>query len=230
MEKDCHLVVKVLLRRSPGLIFRRIFFMLRFLKSHKLILLIPLAFYLYNWVFENTAVFWYMYPFAILVLMSLAIMFSKIIDEMATWKSVLYGLTFGALIYGMIAAGYQLLGIFPIADERTVTRFLSAFSPTSIWHFLLLMLIIVPGEEIFWRGFVQQQLKQYVPTSLAILFSAVLFGIALGIGGFVLGGLAGAFAGIVLGALYEWKRSMPLIIIAHLVMIVLLFLVLPLPL
>ncbi|MGI2327382.1 CPBP family intramembrane glutamic endopeptidase [Planococcus sp. YIM B11945] len=204
--------------------------MLRFLKSHKLLLLIPLAFYLYNWVFENTAVFWYMYTFAILVLMSLAIMFSKIFDEMATWKSVLFGLTFGALIYGAIAIGFQLLAIFPIADEKNVARFFSAFSPTSIWHFLLLMLIIVPGEEIFWRGFVQQQLKQYAPTSLAILFSASLFGLALSLGEFVLGGFAGAFAGIVLGTLYEWKRSMPLIIIAHLVLIVLLFLVLPLPL
>jgi membrane protease YdiL (CAAX protease family) len=61
------------------------------------------------------------------------------------------------------------------------------------------------------------------------LISSVLFGLALGVAGFWPGQLAGIAAGLVLGALYEWKRSMPLIIIAHLVLIVLLFLVLPLP-
>ncbi|WKA53682.1 CPBP family intramembrane glutamic endopeptidase [Planococcus shixiaomingii] len=203
--------------------------MLRFFKSHKLIFLVPLAFWLYSWSFENKAVFWYMYTFAILVLMSASIVYSKISDEMPTWKSMIYGLGYGTLIYGLIALGYQLLQFFPLHIESSVSSFLSAFAPTSIWHYLLLMFIIVPGEEIFWRGFVQQQLKRYMPTGAAILLSSILFGLALGLIGFWPGQLAGLTAGLILGALYEWKRSMPLIIIAHLVMIVLLFLVQPLP-
>ncbi|TWT04807.1 CPBP family intramembrane glutamic endopeptidase [Planomicrobium sp. CPCC 101079] len=203
--------------------------MFRFFKSHKLILFIPLAFWLYNWSFENTAIFWYMYPFAILVLMSASIVFSKISDELPTWKSLIFGLGYGTLIYGIIALGYRLLQFFPIHIDNSVSNFLAVLAPTSIWHYLLLMFIIVPGEEVFWRGFVQQQLKRYMPTFTAILLSSVLFGLALGVGGFWPGQFAGLAAGLVLGALYEWKRSMPLIIIAHLVMIVLLFLVQPLP-
>jgi membrane protease YdiL (CAAX protease family) len=213
---------------SPVL-FSRGIFMFSFFKSHKLILLIPLAFWLYNWSFQNIAVFWYMYTFAILVLMSASIVFSKISDEMPTWKSMIYGLGYGTFIYGIIALGYQLLRFFPLPIERSVSSFLSAFAPTSIWHYLLLMFIIVPGEEIFWRGFVQQQLQRYMKIVPAILISSILFGLALGLGGFWPGQLAGLIAGLVLGSLYEWKRSMPLIIIAHLVMIILLFLVLPLP-
>lgn len=203
--------------------------MLRFLKSHKLILFVPLAFWLYSWSFENPAIFWYMYTFALLVLMSASIVFSKISDEMPTWKSMIYGLGYGTLLYGIIALGYELLRLFPSHIENSVSGFLSNFAPTSIWHYLLLMFIIVPGEEIFWRGFVQQQLKQYMPTFAAIFLSAIFFALALGLGNFWPGQLAGLIAGLVLGALYEWKRSMPLIIIAHLVMIVLLFLVQPLP-
>lgn len=203
--------------------------MLRFLKSHKLLFFIPLAFGLYNWTFENPAIFWYMYPFAILVLMSASLVLSKISDELPTWKSLIFGIGYGTLIYGIIFLGYQLLQFFPIHVDSEVSGFLEVLAPTSIWHFLLLMLIIVPGEEIFWRGFVQQQLKRYLPTFTAILLSSVLFGLALGIGGFWPGQFAGLAAGLVLGVLYEWKRSMPLIIIAHLVMIVLLFLVQPLP-
>jgi len=148
---------------------------------------------------------------------------------MPTWKSMVFGLGYGTLIYGIIIFGYHFLQFFPLHIENSVSRFLSAFAPTTIWHYLLLMFIIVPGEEIFWRGFVQQQLKRYMPTVAAIFFSSILFGLALGFGGFWPGQLAGLAAGLVLGALYEWKRSMPLIIIAHLVMIVLLFLIQPLP-
>lgn len=202
--------------------------MFSFFNRHILILLIPLAFWLYNWSFENTAIFWYMYTFAILVLMSIALVYSKIADELPTWKSMLFGLGYGTFIYGIIVLGYLLLQIFPVHIESSVSKFLSALAPTTIWHYLLLMFIIVPGEEIFWRGLVLQRLKQYMPTAAAIVFSSILFGLALGLGGFWPGQLAGLAAGLVLGAVYEWKRSMPLIIIAHLVMIVLLFLVRPL--
>jgi membrane protease YdiL (CAAX protease family) len=87
---------------------------------------------------------------------------------------------------------------------------------------------IVPGEEIFWRGYIQQKLKKYMSGPMAVLASSVLFGLALGLGGFVSGTFAAVASGIVLGFLYEWKRSMPLLIVAHLVMIVLLFLIKPL--
>ena len=45
---------------------------------------------------------------------------------------------------------------------------------------------------------------------------------------FAAGAIAAFVTGIILGALYEWKKSLPLIIIAHETFIILLFLVLPL--
>lgn len=203
--------------------------MINFLKQHPLISMLPLAFFLYDLAFENTAIFWYMYTFAMLILMSLAIVFVKIFDELVTWKTLIYGLGYGTLLYGLIAVGFQLLQLTPFNITGSVEAFLTAFAPVSIWHYLLLMFIIVPGEEIFWRGLVQQKLKQYVSTPLAVLISSILFGSALALGGFWPGVGAGIAAGLILGLLYEWKRSLPVIIVSHLVMIVLLFLVLPLP-
>lgn len=203
--------------------------MINFLKQHPLILMLPLAFFLYHLAFENTSIFWYMYTFAMLILLSIAIVFVKIFDELVTWKSLIYGLGYGTLLYGFIAIGYQLLNLTPINITGSVESFLTTFAPISIWHYLLLMFIIVPGEEIFWRGLVQQKLKNYVSTHWAVFISSILFGLALALGGFWPGVGAGIIAGLILGFLYEWKRSLPLIIVAHLVMIVLLFLVLPLP-
>ncbi|ANU22744.1 CPBP family intramembrane glutamic endopeptidase [Planococcus donghaensis] len=202
--------------------------MINFLKQHPLILMLPLAFFLYNLAFENTAIFWYMYTFATLILMSLAIIFVKIFDELATWKLLVYGIIFGTLLYGIFFAGYQLFLLTPLDVAGSIETFLSRFSPVSIWHYLLLMFIIVPGEEIFWRGLVQQKLKQYVSTPIAILTSSLLFGLALALGGFWFGALAGIVVSLILGFLYEWKKSLPVIIVAHLVMIVLLFLIMPL--
>lgn len=202
--------------------------MFTFLKDHKLILFIPVALFLYDLAFRDTAIFWYMYTFSILVLMSIAMLYTKILDEMPTWKSLIYGLVFGGLIYAFIAGGFQLMQWSPVPVEKSVRSFLNTYAPASIWHYLLLMFLIVPGEEIFWRGFVQQELKKYMSLKWTILLSSVLFALAIGISGFWLGALAGLAAGLVLGGLYEWKRSMPLLIITHLVMIVLLFLIAPL--
>lgn len=202
--------------------------MLNFVKNHHLLLLIPAAFLLYFIAFQNISIFWYMYSFAMLLLMPFALLNTDIFDEMPTWKSLLFGLGYGTLIYGLLAGSYQVLQLFPGSIENAISIFLADFAPISIWHYLLLMFIIVPGEEIFWRGYVQQKLKKYMSVPSAVLLSTTLFGLALGLGGFIPGIFAGLATGLILGFLYEWKRSMPLLIIAHLVMVILLFLVKPL--
>lgn len=202
--------------------------MLNFIKTHHLLLLIPAAFLLYFMAFQNIAIFWYMYTFALLLLMPFALLYTEIFDELPTWKSLLFGLGYGSVIYGLLAGSYQVLQLFPFSIEASIAGFLGDYAPVSIWHYLLLLFIIVPGEEIFWRGYVQQKLKKYMSVPAAVLTSTALFGLALGLGGFIPGIFAGITAGLILGFLYEWKRSMPLLIIAHLVMVVLLFLVKPL--
>ena len=65
-------------------------------------------------------------------------------------------------------------------------------------------------------------------TSLAVVTTALLSAIVLLPSGFTPGMMAAFTVSLLWGFLYEWKRSMPLIIITHTVFILLLFLVLPL--
>ncbi len=204
--------------------------MFTLLKRHTLIWLLPLSLYLYHLAFENTAIFWYMYTFAILVLMSIALVNYSVFDELKTWKSLIYGLVFGTAIYAVLAIGYLIFDALPLNVEGPVAALQTLFAPTSIWHYLLLMFVIVPGEELFWRGYIQQQLKKYMRLPFAIVGASLLFGAALAFSGFWPGVVAGIVAGMLLGLLYEWKRSMPLLIITHLVVLVFLFIILPLPL
>lgn len=194
-------------------------------------LLIPalLTAYVLTWVtFSNDKVFWYFYTFTILFLMSLVFFYAKIEDKVKTLEYLLYGIAFGILLYGVLAAGYKALEVIPSFSTTSVDRFFRKFGPTSLWNYLLLIFIIAPGEELFWRGFIQQQLKRWLSPSYAIVASSMLFGLSLLFSGFWLGMLGAFIISLIMGALYEWKKSMPLIILAHITMIVLLFLVLPL--
>ncbi|WP_413788939.1 CPBP family intramembrane glutamic endopeptidase [Psychrobacillus mangrovi] len=185
--------------------------------------------YTFTWItFSNEKVFWYFYTFTVLFLMSIAFFYAKIDDKIKTIEYLLYGLGFGFLMYVIIAGGYKLLEWTPFLSTTSVKQFFSSFAPTSIWHYLLLLFIIAPGEELFWRGYIQQQLKRWMSPTIAIVLSAALFSFSLIFSGFWLGVLGAFISGIILGLLYEWKKSMPLIILTHIVMLVFLFLLFPL--
>lgn len=185
--------------------------------------------YVLTWItFSNEKVFWYFYTFTVLFLMSISLFYAKVKDEMKTIVYLIFGIGYGILTYVLLAIGYKLIEIIPFINTDSIDLFVGKFGPTSIWHFLLLLFIIAVGEEIFWRGFIQQQLKQWFSPFYSIVISAALFGLSLLFSGFWLGVLAAFLAGLIWGFLYEWKKSMPLIILAHITMLILLFLILPL--
>lgn len=178
--------------------------------------------------FSFEVIFWYMYTFTMLLFMALSFVLGKMEDDVQTWEYLIFGIGYGTLTYGLIATAYRFFSIFTDQAAVSVERFLSDYGPTTVWHYLLLMLIIAPGEELFWRGFIQQKLKRYMSPFFAVLVASLLFGLSMAFSGFWLGVLAAITSGLLWGLLYEWKKSMPLIIIAHITMTILLFLVLPL--
>jgi uncharacterized protein len=196
--------------------------------AHRWIVFLPAAYILLYFTFSNSTIFWYMYTFTTLIFMAIAFVQSRIEDDVQTWEYIVFGIGYGTLTYGIIAAGFKLFSLFTDQTALSVEDFLRDYGPITIWHYLLLMFVVAPGEELFWRGFVQQKLKTYMSPFLAVISASLLFGLSLSFSGFWLGVLAACFSGLIWGLLYEWKRSMPLIIIAHITMTILLFLILPL--
>ncbi|MGM9949797.1 MAG: lysostaphin resistance A-like protein [Lysinibacillus sp.] len=179
------------------------------------------------YTFQETAIFWYLYAFTLLVGIAIALIFGKFEDRLPTWQYLIYGIGYGTITYGLVKLGYILLPYIDRTAEKDISKFLETYGPTNIWHYLMLIFIIVIGEEIFWRGYVQQQLKRFTSPLYAVFITALLFSISLAISGFLPGALAAIVAGLIWGALYEWKKSLPLIIVAHLTFVLLLFLILP---
>lgn len=185
-------------------------------------------FLMHYFTFEEKKIFWYLYAFTLLIGTAIAILYSDLKDELATWKYLLFGIGYGTITYGIIRLGYIILTYIDSKFAKAVSKFLSTYGPENIWHYLLLIFIIVVSEELFWRGFIQQQLKLFVSKGLAVFITSVLFALCIAISGFIYGALAAFVVGLIFGALYEWKKSIPLIVVAHEVFILLLFLILPL--
>lgn len=177
--------------------------------------------------FKEEAIFWYLYAFTLLVGIAIALLFGKLEDQLPTWQYLLYGIGYGTITYGLVKLGYVLLPFIDSSAEKDISKFLGTYGPTNIWHYLMLIFIIVIGEEIFWRGYIQQQLKRFTSPLYAVFITALLFSISLAVSGFLPGALAAIVAGLIWGGLYEWKKSLPLIIVAHLTFVLLLFLILP---
>lgn len=194
------------------------------------ILLLSLLFTygMFAFTFANKAVFWYLYTFTLLVCIAIAILAGKIEDQLPTWKFLLFGIGYGTITYGIIRFGYWLAPFIDDSLVRSVQKFLTAYGPQNIWHYVFLVFIVALGEELFWRGYVQQQLKNFMRPVFAVLVTATLCAIAIAFSGFILGIVAAFVTSVIWGFLYEWRKSMPLIIVAHVVFVLLLFLVLPL--
>lgn len=202
------------------------------IKNHKqtITLLLALVF-IYSmmfYTFYEKAIFWYLYAFTLLVGIAVALLAGKFEDRLPTWKYLIFGIGYGTITYGLIKLGYIIFPSIDATATKEIATFLEVYGPKNIFHYLLLIFIVSAGEEMFWRGYVQQQLKRYTSPFWAVVITALLFSLALAISGFIPGAIAAIVAGLLWGALYEWKKSLPLIIVSHVVFTLLLFLVLPL--
>jgi len=201
--------------------------MKKYNRESKLLFALLFVYTMLYFTFKNEEVFWHLYAFTILVSIAVATLSGKVEDQLPTWRYLIYGVGYGTITYGIIRLGFWVAHIDPYV-LKSVKSFLRIYGPTNIWHYLLLIFIISVGEELFWRGFVQQQLKYYVKPFMAVMITAVLCAISVSLGGFILGAFAAFVVSIIFGLIYEWRKSMPMIIVAHVVLVLLLFLVLPL--
>jgi uncharacterized protein len=202
--------------------------MKNWMADRKLILGILIAHLLLFFTFEDKAVFWYIFTASMLVLISYSIIYEEIEDNAATLQYLSLGIASGLGLYGLFWMGSFLIDVLNLPLSNQISRLYSRFSPDIFWHYIVLVLIIAPGEEIFWRGFIQKRLSKYFSMKMTIGLSVLLYtSVHFYSGEFILV-LAALIAGLAWSALYAWKRSMPLVIVSHIVFDLLLFVFLPL--
>lgn len=132
-------------------------------------------------------------------------------------KSILYGIVIATLLWGVFFVGdkvSQLLFSFSRAQVNLIYNIKGNLSPTLLS--LLLLFVIGPAEEIFWRGYVQRTLSNYQSPLIAFLLTTACYTLVhLPSGNFMLI-MAALVCGFVWGGFYLlMPNNLKAIIISH---------------
>ncbi len=143
-------------------------------------------------------------------------------------KKIVLGVGSAILLYGGFLIGDQLAQlIFPFAKDgiEGVYSFKSTASPIRIG--ILMLVIIGPGEELFWRGFIQRRLQNDTnPWGGFILATIIYSAIHIASGNIMLV-MAAAVCGVFWGYLYLRYNSILINVVSHTIWDILIFLILP---
>ena len=166
----------------------------------------------FGWAGGN---FWLKIGLSVLAVFSYSLFWQKPRIKLR-FSSFLLGLFSAGVLYIVFFLGHRLASyIFPAAETRVEAIYFLGEGTSKVLIFLLLFFITSPGEEIFWRGFLQDRLMKKwgdLPgfAAATLVYTAVhvfSFNLMLVLAALV----AGAFWGI----LYLWKRDLLIQITSH---------------
>ncbi len=198
-------------------------------KDHPLLLCLCLAYLLLFISYLDLSKFWFTYTAAMTLLMILSILIEHPDSQKQPLRNLLlYGSLSGALMYGITWTASKWLPLLYPPLQIQLEDLYRLLSPASAWQYAVLILLIIPGEEIFWRGFVQRRIHGHITTIPSVLLAALLYTLPLVFSGNLLLVLAGIGGGLLWGTLYAWKKNLQMVIISHLLFDLLLLAVFPL--
>jgi membrane protease YdiL (CAAX protease family) len=131
-------------------------------------------------------------------------------------RSLVWGILSAVILYIFFFLGNALAPYFLSGAPGQVGGIYSLGEGTSkVLVFLLLFFVTGPGEEIFWRGFLQEQMMLRHGGFKGYTFTTLIYaGVHIFSGNFILI-LAALIAGAFWGALYLWKRDLLIQIVSH---------------
>jgi membrane protease YdiL (CAAX protease family) len=142
--------------------------------------------------------------------------------------SIALGVASAAVLYGVFWVGNAIAPIFvPGAHAQVGGIYRMGDGSSRAWIFLLLFFITGPGEEIFWRGFLQQRLEDRLGPPGGYVVATLVYGGVHVFSRNPMLMLAALVAGAFWGAMYWWRRDLAAIIVSHSLWSAFIFAVLP---
>lgn len=177
--------------------------------------------------------FWVTMALSGVVLTGLALWCSPELREQARellgWRNVALGVAIAAMLWGVFWIGEKVaVWMFPFAEGQ-IGSIYSMKQGTNPWIIgALLLLVIGPAEELFWRGFVQQRLgKRWGPWMGFVATTAVYALVHIWSLNFMLV-VSAAVVGGAWGLIYRfWPKGLGALVVSHAVWDVAVFLLFP---
>jgi membrane protease YdiL (CAAX protease family) len=198
------------------------------LKKYNLLISLCLAYLLLAYSFHLTETFWPFFSLSMLIMIGLAYTQEGIVIKRISWGAASYGIVSGTFLYIIFALGKLLIVALKLPLLQGLTALYQTVSPRVWWHYLVLFAIIIPGEELFWRGYIQRRLTRVMPPSRGILLSTLLYAAAHLCSGSLLLVIAALVGGVFWGGIYHRTGSIEIAILSHLTFDLLLLVLLPL--
>jgi len=144
------------------------------------------------------------------------------------WRKIGIGLLSAFLLYLLFFAGnYLFRKWFNFAGSGIEGVYSFKGDAAGIRIALLMLIVIGPGEELFWRGFLQRKLSSVTGKWIGLLLALILYtGVHIFTGNIMLI-LAALICGLFWGWLYQKYQSMVLNVVSHTVWDIVVFLLLP---
>lgn len=162
--------------------------------------------------------FWIEMALSILLLAAVALFSEKSLISFRNIKlrNILIGISSAIILYFVFYAGNIISGyLFPFKDAQISSVYSNRAQGSSLLIGVLLLFIIGPGEEIYWRGFIQKNLTKKFGENKGYIFATLLYaGVHIITFNFMLV-LAALVCGIYWGWIYKKEKSLVPIIISH---------------
>ncbi|AGF57517.1 hypothetical protein B0P06_004180 [Clostridium saccharoperbutylacetonicum] len=162
--------------------------------------------------------FWIEMSASILALVTIALFSDKNLISFSNIKLryILIGIISAIILYFVFYAGNIISGyLFPFKDAQISSVYSNRVQGSSLLIGILLMFIIGPGEEIYWRGFIQKNLTKKFGENKGYILATLLYsGVHIITFNFMLV-IAALVCGIYWGWIYKKEKSLVPIIISH---------------
>ena len=175
--------------------------------------------------------FWSMMTLSggILLTMALLIDARWMADIEVSWKGLFTGIALALVLWGIFWVGDKVASwMFPFARPQVDTIYGMKESQSEWVIGALLLFIIGPAEEIFWRGFVQRTISNRWSANTGFVVTLLVYGLVhLWKFNFMLI-MAALVCGFVWGLAYRlWPKQLFALIVSHAVWDALVFVVWP---
>ncbi|MBC1424463.1 CPBP family intramembrane glutamic endopeptidase [Listeria seeligeri] len=195
--------------------------------DYKLVVGLILCALLVILTYQFPRVFWYLYGAGMLFLLSFVIFNDDLKKEYSFSKGILPGIFSGIVLYIVFYIGAFILKVMPGSLENSVAAAFDKYATDSWVIWLLMIVAIIPGEEIFWRGFVLKRLNNYFNPWFSNIFAALICMVMM----FPSGNFAaiiGIFvASLVWNIMYSYRPSLLMVYMSHLTFAFILLAALP---
>ncbi|NWF57232.1 MAG: CPBP family intramembrane metalloprotease [Syntrophaceae bacterium] len=166
----------------------------------------------FGWTGGN---FWVKIGLSVLAVFSYSLFWQKPRIHLR-FNSLLLGLFSAALLYSIFFMGHQLAPyILPGAKTQVGGIYSLGEGTSKVFIFLLLFFITGPGEEIFWRGFFQENLMKKWGNLQGFTAATLIYAGVHVFSHNLMLILAALVAGTFWGLLYLWKRDLLVQITSH---------------